>query len=67
LDRESSLFVKKQVLPEDMQNSVRFNERQTKNLLKDSSAFGWDDPFGDETMTISTMDRLLCVLTKKEL
>lgn len=49
-----------------MNNIMNYDEKLIDHFLKNFSPFGWDDPFGEETMIISTMDSLLCSLTKKD-
>ncbi|KAL4482221.1 hypothetical protein ABPG72_018002 [Tetrahymena utriculariae] len=64
--QSQSLFVKMQQNPKEIQNNVNYDEKLIDHFLKDFSPFGWDDPFGEETIMISTMDSLLCNLTKKD-
>ncbi|EAR90245.2 hypothetical protein TTHERM_00355920 (macronuclear) [Tetrahymena thermophila SB210] len=64
--QSQSLFVKMQQDPREIQNNMNYDEKLIDHFLKDFSPFGWDDPFGEETIMISTMDSLLCNLTKKD-
>ncbi|KAL4473907.1 hypothetical protein ABPG74_022771 [Tetrahymena malaccensis] len=64
--QSQSLFVKMQQNPREIQNNIIYDEKLIDHFLKDFSPFGWDDPFGEETIMISTMDSLLCNLTKQD-